>query len=63
MHLGLKAGHEISALNPVARSESLAAIFSCTDLIYKKKAKCLITKLKYLVANGDLAPGNFRALP
>jgi hypothetical protein len=37
-----KPGHEISGLNPVARSESLAAIFSHTDLIQKKKmAKCL----------------------
>jgi hypothetical protein len=29
----LREGHEIPGLNPVARSESLAAIFSCTDLI------------------------------
>jgi hypothetical protein len=29
--------HEISGLNPVARSESLAAIFSRTDLIQEKK--------------------------
>jgi hypothetical protein len=37
-----KAGHEISGLNPVGRSESLAAIFSHTDIIQKKKtAKCL----------------------
>jgi hypothetical protein len=31
-----RAGHEISGLNPVARSESLAVIFSRTDLIQKK---------------------------
>jgi hypothetical protein len=30
-------GHEISGLNPVARSESLAVIFSRTDLIQKKR--------------------------
>jgi hypothetical protein len=30
-------GHKISGLNPVARSESLAAIFSRTDLILKKR--------------------------
>jgi hypothetical protein len=28
--------HEISGLNPVDRLESLAAIFSHTDLIFKK---------------------------
>jgi hypothetical protein len=28
--------HKISGLNPVAKSESLAAIFSRTDLIKKK---------------------------
>jgi hypothetical protein len=50
-------GHEISGLNPVARSESLAAIFSRTDL--KKKGQMPIAKLKYLVANGDR---KFRAL-
>jgi hypothetical protein len=33
------AGYEISGLNPVARSESLAAIFSRTDLIKGKKWK------------------------
>jgi hypothetical protein len=57
-----KARHEISGLNPVARSESLAAIFSRTDLIQKKKRKIYhrrIAKLKYLVANGDLATRNF----
>jgi hypothetical protein len=46
-------GHEISGLNPVARSESLAAIFSCTDLVKKKNGQMPIAKLKYLVANGD----------
>jgi hypothetical protein len=59
---GTKAGHEISGLNPVAISESLAAIFSRTDLIQKKKRKIYqrpIAKLKYLVANGDLATRNF----
>jgi hypothetical protein len=54
-----KAGHEISGLNPVARSESLAAIFSRTDLIKKKKGQMPIAKLKYLAANGDLVTGNF----
>jgi hypothetical protein len=44
----LTAGHEISGLNPVARSESLAAIFSRTDL-----RQMPIAKLKYLVTNGD----------
>jgi hypothetical protein len=53
------AGHEISGLNPVARSESLAAIFSHTDLIQKKNGQMPIAELKYLVANGDLATGNF----
>jgi hypothetical protein len=53
------AGHEISGLNPVARSESLAAISSRTDLIQKKSGQMPIAKLKYLVANGDLATRNF----
>jgi hypothetical protein len=30
------SGHETSGLNPLARSKSLAAIFSHTDLILKK---------------------------
>jgi hypothetical protein len=54
-----KSGREISGLNPVARSESLAAIFSRTDLFQKKNGQRSIAKLKYLVANGDLATGNF----
>jgi hypothetical protein len=37
----------------------LAAIFSRKDLIFKKKGQMPIAKLKYLVANGDLATGNF----
>jgi hypothetical protein len=55
----LEQGDEISGLNPVARSESLAAIFSRTDLSQKKNGQMPIAKLKYLVANGDLATGNF----
>jgi hypothetical protein len=55
----ITAEHEISGLNPVPRSESLAAIFSRTDLIQKKKGQMPIAKLKYLVANGDR---KFRAL-
>jgi hypothetical protein len=37
----------------------LAAIFSRTDLIQKKNGQMPIAKLKYLVANGNLATRNF----
>jgi hypothetical protein len=37
----------------------MAAIFYRTDLIYKKKGQMPIANLKDLVANGDLAAGNF----
>jgi hypothetical protein len=58
-NVSFRPGHEISGLNPVARSESLAAIFSRTDLIKEKNGQMPIAKLKYFVANGDLATGNF----
>jgi hypothetical protein len=50
------SGHEISGLNPVARSESLAAILSRTDLIKKKKGQKPIAKLKYLVPMATWRP-------
>jgi hypothetical protein len=58
------AGHEISGLNPVARSESLAAIHE--ELQFEgnqSKGQMPIAKLKYLVASGDLATGNFAPCP
>jgi hypothetical protein len=39
IHKQFNSGHEISGLNPIARSESLAIIFSCTHLTQKKKTE------------------------
>jgi hypothetical protein len=52
-----RAGHEISGLNPVDRSESLAPIFSSTDLMKKetenipKYTKAIKVKAKCLLPN------------
>jgi hypothetical protein len=55
-------GHEISGPNPVARSESLAAIFSHTDLTQKKKRPNAYRQTK--IFGRQWQPGNrkFRAL-
>jgi hypothetical protein len=60
--LGPRAGHEISGLNPVARSESLAAIFSRTDLIQKKKQPNAYRQTKIFGRQWRPGDRKFRAL-
>jgi hypothetical protein len=57
-----KTGHEISGLNPVARSQSLAAIFSRTDLIQKKKRPNAYCQTKIFGRQWRPGDWKFRAL-
>jgi hypothetical protein len=61
-----KTGHEISGLNPVARSERWAAIFSRTDLIkiiIKKKRPNTYHQTKIFGHQWRPDDRKFRALP